>query len=349
MAFDNYNRRAHRLQPRPLPEYVPFDSPDQTYTPIIPSGSTITGEEQKIFEQLAQLQKEPPSSPEGPQPPIRYIFQESDLDRLLDKAIDRASDEETWFESRIIAEDSVKLEDISKTPASFQAPTGAEFKDVVRQIRRANTDVELWRIMEEELFKPVKALRLDEPAVKKPSQAVSAEPQVLLRNFPGLLIFAARILKNTYPTSPLILSIFPKLRQLGPSAFALGATPSLYHVVLSVLHEQYYDFAGMSHLLAEMQREFIEYHDDTLHLVVDAAKASMDDEEGARGSAVQALWQMPHPWKNGRYAMHKEYDRLRDMWKRQAIDRGRMRQRLTDAEPTEQDTAAAAGFQDSPT
>ncbi|CAD0107833.1 unnamed protein product [Aureobasidium uvarum] len=162
---------------------------------------------------------------------------------------------------------SVKRVANKKEPAPEPAPQGSNtsiFRELAENNKRlltaihvASTDTELWEILETNFFREIGLLHLDSPAPT--SATISSERRsFLMQVFPFHLIKAASVLRTFFPTSNLILAILPRIKQLGPSAYALAATADLYNQLFAFHFRKFSDVGTCNELLQEMEDNIIE-------------------------------------------------------------------------------------------
>ena len=205
----------------------------------------------------------------------------------------------------------------------------AQLEEVLRLMDEATTDVELWRILNFHILNRVAALGLDmeatprqqaaakvwrqhqlelfnaaqeaRTAVKEANEAgqtpaeqhlLVSDLDVLTANLPTLFNHFVQVLNSSFPSSTLSLNLLPALKQLGPSAFALAATTSLYNAHMSALYSHYGPTAlhPIAETLREMDREVYEFDDETLALLLQILKDGKRTRRGNLGAGVEALW-----------------------------------------------------------
>ncbi|KAI4716675.1 hypothetical protein E4T48_07141 [Aureobasidium sp. EXF-10727] len=167
---------------------------------------------------------------------------------------------------------SVRRAKGQKEPEPLGSQTST-WKDLVRQNKRvlaalhhAPTDTQLWKILEKNVFHDIGLLHLDSPAPASATISPGRRSE-LMRIFPFYLTTAASILRTSFPTSNLVLSILPRTKQLGPSAYALATTPDLYNQLLAFHFEKFSDVAACNELLQEMEDNVIEPAPSTLQVL----------------------------------------------------------------------------------
>jgi len=320
--------RTPRAKPE-QEEYVPFETPEsaeQTVKLDPVQGETLTPKERNAFDQLealAGVPRRPTEKKKERQRPTQDAF--LSLDDVLNEAI---SNIESTAEAKRATEEKA-LAAASKTkpprkteynllnpkPAAAAAPQANLPKTkeqrqqqsskllplqegterMITAMEHAPTDLALWSILETDLFTPIASLQLDGPTPN--SSATTTEhltPQHrrhLMRTFPKRLILAASLFRTAYPTSNLLLSILPRLRALGPSAYALGITPNLCNQVLAFHFQKHTDLDACNSLLAEMESSIIEPNATTLQILNYILSYRDQVKEGRMGPSVQSVFQ----------------------------------------------------------
>jgi Mtf2 family len=187
-------------------------------------------------------------------------------------------------------------------------------------MRDAKTDIELWQVMEDEVFALVAKLGLEEkpkiqagdtkPRARKnkkkaPEEANNDVPatagsgQLLDLNihgplYPSHVLLGLRLLDRSFAKpSPLVLNVLPRIKSLGIVSHVLGASTALYNELLRIYWIRYDDFVGVSKLLNEMDQAGLEFDEETLNIVNEINQAQLKVRRGDRGAMLQALWSMP--------------------------------------------------------
>ncbi|KAF2853919.1 hypothetical protein T440DRAFT_552532 [Plenodomus tracheiphilus IPT5] len=178
----------------------------------------------------------------------------------------------------------------------------AELERFTHLLSTAKTDLELWHILEAQVFHPVRLLDLEDTLtpkthqkaltsrLKNPRSKQDQKPKdntattttaatthleetdqtnkrILFQNFPHYLIHAITTLRSSFPTSTLPLSLLPTLKQLGRSAYALGATTTLYKHLLRTAWLQHASYHAIDALLTEMHNSAVEFDAEILALL----------------------------------------------------------------------------------
>lgn len=199
-------------------------------------------------------------------------------------------------------------------------------------LEHATTDVEIWQILEMEVFKLVGDLNAqiearekarkeaekktdnpepddtkskkkkkirpkNRPNVKKATQETVALPTntlyfILSTNYSDYLLSALRLLRRHHPTSSYALYLFPTIKRLGPISYVLGASTGLYNEILFLRWTQYSDLHGMADLLQEMLDQGIEVNGVTNMLLGRLKKNRMAGLKGRMGPVVHKWWDL---------------------------------------------------------
>jgi hypothetical protein len=268
-------------------DYVPFETPGAAESAVIQNtiqGESLTGTERNAFAQLDALAN-------GPKLPAtrrikKPVQEESNfisLDDVLNEAITAIEASEakdikqsyTPTKPKRSEYDTLNLapalELNSSVAAAEQGMT--EFKQLglldrrtLAALQNAKTDTMFWSILEARVFSPLALLHLDSPA---PASATitPTRRQFILQVFPLRLVSAASILRNHFPHSNLILAILPRVKQLGPSAYALATTADLYNQLLAFQFRKFTDVDACNDLLQEMDDNVVEPSPSTLKVL----------------------------------------------------------------------------------
>jgi len=201
----------------------------------------------------------------------------------------------------------------------LEALRDPERERVEALMKNANTDIELWEVMEKEVFSLIFKLGLEdngEPRTAKPKKAKKAKKGEIERYekvvaqspsgtdvsaltlhgplYPSHLLLGLRLLDRSFvKPSPLALSILPKIKSLGPISHVLGASTQLYNELLRVYFYRYEDFNSIAKTLNEMEKSAVEIDEDTLEVIIDILKMKAVIARGEKGSTLKYLWSMP--------------------------------------------------------
>jgi hypothetical protein len=165
----------------------------------------------------------------------------------------------------------------------------ADLDRLKSMMENAESDLVLWKIIEEELFNRVDALKLDEvvkqhnessskKSSKRKSPPVQAKneimPPAMIKDittigafYPAGLLAALAVFRERFPTSTLPLSILPQIKRLGRGSYALGTSSSLYHELLQITWALTGDFPQVNNILQEMDVAGFDFTDETFAII----------------------------------------------------------------------------------
>ena len=188
---------------------------------------------------------------------------------------------------------------------------------IQKKMNEAKSDFALWDIMERDLFTMVERLGLaaekkEEPAKTRrrnrsgSSAASSKEEEKKAKAkakltmdvhgplYPELLLFGLRQMDQAFASSsPLALSILPRIKELGLSSYVLGISTSFYVQLMQVQWYRYGDFAAVLNLLEEMRHAGLAFDRNCLG-VLDAVEGFYtESRNGVRKEFLKQLMWMP--------------------------------------------------------
>jgi hypothetical protein len=332
---------------------VPFDS-DEVLPPSLDSvesgrKTTITGSERAAFEKLyREFSKNERPQDEIPfQHEIDMIadewYEEDDekdsggasLDSVFDRVMAGLPPQtKSQFKRpgkpvenmKTLAESILKseIEEAKKKPREEARAEAARIKGIRQEdkarveklLDNAQTDRELWEILEREVFDMIRKLDLDgeKPTTGKQAKAAKAkakadtttdakttqtpiskhDTRILFPNFPSHLLHATRLLRQEFPASTLPLSVLPAIKSLGRSSYALGASTSLYNTLVHTAWTQHASYDYINELLTDMDNGGIEFDTNTLALLDNIIADFWAARRGNLGRVVQGVWSMEH-------------------------------------------------------
>jgi hypothetical protein len=313
-------------------------------TPKNTRTSTITKSERAIFEKLFEKALAEPSTQRQSSSQELSSDKEAELgpkghdvlDLILQRALkhhsansarrDGSKSSSNWLSS---------LQDLAQNVQSRQAKKGEEESrlgpeqetqflskaDVIRQreykrveklILEANTDAELWDIMEKEVFTVIRALGLgeEEPADTRPDASSHEQPatfkdlmaaapiepsdhlHILGPNYPSILVLAMRQLRHEFPSSSLPLAVLPAMKALGRDAFVLGASTVLYNELIVFVWQKHADLHAICDLLQEMDNGVVDFDENTLDILDSIMLQVEQASKGRFGPAFKVMWNM---------------------------------------------------------
>lgn len=183
---------------------------------------------------------------------------------------------------------SAVIEEESKDVAEMRR---AHESATIEKMDAAQTDIELWKVLETEVFILVKSLK---DKMRSKDDTVFQASVLLSKNYSHYCLIALRLLRLKFPTSQFALSLLPVIKKLGPVSYVLGASSSLYNELLLLNWTHYTDLDGMADLLEEMRKQGVEVDGDTikiLHAVArDRSKALSNNSELDADQVSKAWW-----------------------------------------------------------
>lgn len=205
-----------------------------------------------------------------------------------------------------------------------------ERKRVETLMKAAETDFELWDVMEREVFSLIRTLGLEDVVKTTPPQKVKSKKKKSAQNnsavleeirspeqssqlqsftvneegishlalygplYPSYLLLGLRLLDRHFSkSSSLTLALLPKIKSLGLISHVLGASSQLYNELLQIHRYRYDDYRGIVQLLGEMEHGGIEFDQETLEIVKDIQRTQLSVRKGEKGEAIQMLWNLP--------------------------------------------------------
>ena len=185
---------------------------------------------------------------------------------------------------------------------------------VERMLGGATTDVEIWQVLEREVFCLIGQLDAQikvEDKVRKgnsndsqKTKALTTEVtkskalksntlfSILQHNYAYYVLSALRLLRMRHPSSFYALHILPAIKRLGPISYVLGASTAFYNEILFLKWTQFSDLHGMAEIMQEMTNQGLECNDVTIKLVEAVKNVRRDARQGRMGQVVQNWWGM---------------------------------------------------------
>lgn len=174
----------------------------------------------------------------------------------------------------------------------------------------AETDGDLWHVLDQHVFKMMRELHdlskkqqieLEKRTHPKPngkykqkrksevakascqsktqSDSEKALMQKMMNTYGPAVLYATRLFRTGFSSSPYASLILPTIKNLGPISYVLAASTSLYNELLYIRWETYRDLNGCADLIDEMISQNI-LADRHTALVYKAAKETRDHELG---------------------------------------------------------------------
>jgi hypothetical protein len=210
------------------------------------------------------------------------------------------------------------------TPQSKKKAAAKAEKDRIKKLRTderhridkvlesAQTDQELWKTLEREVFAQLRKLDLDAPqsnkkaaskrkapdSKQKPADPTAVDTRILFPNYPHHLTTAIHILRTHFPSSPLPFTILSTTKSLGRSSHALGATTKLYRQLIRTAWLQQSSYSLIDMLLTDMDTNIIEFDLGILELLDAVIKEHATANSGALGRELKMVHDM-EMWVEG--------------------------------------------------
>jgi len=175
-------------------------------------------------------------------------------------------------------------------------------RGIEEKMRATTSDFALWDVMEQNVFPLVDRLGIGDrvgSALKKRKGKSARESQALDMHvygacYPSLLLYGLRLLDTRFATtSPLSLSILPRIKELGLTSYVLGVSTPFYNSLMAIYWKKYGDVTRVLGLLEEMRHAGLYFDDATRDLVRAMWFCFHDFEAGKKGPVLQALMAMP--------------------------------------------------------
>ncbi|MCJ1462803.1 hypothetical protein MMC07_001406 [Pseudocyphellaria aurata] len=283
-----------------------------------------------------------------------------DIDTVFENAIERQS---SLVENRDAASPTAPHSSEVTHPDPLQY---SQEKAFTIKIKSARTDIEVWTLLETEVFwlfgelkkreKDTKS-RDENPPVKKrkapkreqkkgtdSTETVLLESEsilsILQNNYGDYCLSALRLLRREFPSSPYVLHLLPTIKRFGPISYVLGASTALYNEILFVKWTQYSDLDGMADLVKEMLDKGVEVNEVSIKLLVAVAKERQKalSADGDLNQAKKAWWRLSgvqESWHRMRLLLDAS---IQDLRRRRASEE---RERLNDDDKENLESPAA--------
>ena len=104
------------------------------------------------------------------------------------------------------------------------------------------------------------------------------------------LLFGLRLLDQAFPRpSTLVMSVLPRIKQLGLASYVLGAPTSLYNALMEIVWNRYNDAATVFSLWDEMHHAGLSYDEDSRRILITAWESLQSSSDGQRGTFLQEV------------------------------------------------------------
>jgi hypothetical protein len=206
-------------------------------------------------------------------------------------------------------------------------------------LRGAETDFDLWEILEREVFPLIGKMGLQENAPPEPKpiklrgrkkasstknrtrgykgideelppfrQQPQEIPQLALYGplYPSYLLLSLRLLDRSFArSSPLALSLLPRIKSLGLISHVLGASTALYNELIQIYWHRHEDVLSCLDLLQEMEDAGLELNEETFNIVQEIVRMRYIMRTGDMGESVRVRYSMPDYKKAAKFLWWK--------------------------------------------
>ncbi|OLN91656.1 hypothetical protein CCHL11_06671 [Colletotrichum chlorophyti] len=198
-------------------------------------------------------------------------------------------------------QEAARLTKIAEQEAARERFRTQEVARLQALLDQCNTDVEVWNVLENEVFSMVEKLGI---AVEKPQtdknggKKGKAENVLDMDSYGPLyslhLLQGLKTLDQAFTRpSPLALSILPRIKELGLASYVLGVSTPLYNELASIFWYRHGDTNAVLAVLDDMQFAGLFYDHETLRLV-DTIELALDSfRNGELGVFSKTMVTMP--------------------------------------------------------
>ncbi|KAL7269061.1 hypothetical protein RUND412_008284 [Rhizina undulata] len=278
----------------------------ESHQGIPPGSSSITEREREIFSRIFEsiLSEGSNFSPKS-KDPVRS-FPSKSLNALFESAVgpQQSGNEITFGPRNAIDEASVtaamaKASSIEEYPPSLRAAAARaaglsrpnmtekellqeqermkELAALMKQMRACNTDLELGKWMEDNVFS----------MVTKPS--IDAKLNFPSANYADLVLEGMRILRKDFSDLAGVLSIFERIKRLGAESYVVGCSVGVYNQMIDTKWDGYRDLYKIKELVDEMEVNGIEGDENTVEILRKIGKDVELMNGGKKGQGAQYL------------------------------------------------------------
>ena len=202
---------------------------------------------------------------------------------------------------RAAAQIDLALDPLSKSVKN-EALRREERNRVEAKMRAAQTDFELWDVLEQEVFPMVHKLGIDED----PSKAATGSKRGRKRDksklplhiygplYPSYLLNALRLLDTQFArSSPMALHILPRVKELGPASYVLGVSTPFYNELARILWSRYGNPSAVFDLFEEMRVAGLYCDENTRQVVLQIEQFLGGVSQGRWGPFLRELVSLP--------------------------------------------------------
>ncbi|KXX73877.1 hypothetical protein MMYC01_204629 [Madurella mycetomatis] len=250
--------------------------------------------------------------PPGLRKAARMALNVIESDRQAEK-LTLPPDEEMSDDQRLAAQIDLALDPLAKSVQN-EALRRRERNRVEIRMREAKTDFELWDVLEEEVFPMIKKLDIASGEKKgterrkrsrrrkkhdgAPADASINQDKLPMHIYgplyPVYLLRALHLLDTQFTrSSPLALSILPRVKELGAASYVLGVSTPFYNELARILWDRYGDPTAVFDLLEEMRAAGLYCDEGTRDIVADIQQYFQEVYGGMRGPFLRELMSFP--------------------------------------------------------
>ncbi|KAM0324641.1 hypothetical protein ACHAQA_008032 [Verticillium albo-atrum] len=217
----------------------------------------------------------------------------------LRRSVRAALGHQTKVQETIAAEEAEPVKIDPLVQEQLDAQKEAREAETVRfdaLIKECKTDLEVWDILNREVFSMIEKLGVADTS--SPAAADKTEEKLDMNLYGPLysqhLLRALRALDREFArSSPLVFNLLPRIRECGFASYVLGATTGFFNELATIHWRRRGDVRGVISLLQEMQHAGLSFDQRTLKLV-QTIEASLDNMGAdTQGPFTRALSTMP--------------------------------------------------------
>lgn len=189
--------------------------------------------------------------------------------------------------------DASAFDEITKTD---QANLEPEIQKIEKLMYSARTDAEIWKILDEHVFTPLKQLDAEiryrsantNPSSNTTTTTTKSNPNIIAMSCSLLFTSAMRLLSRRTVYTQYADALLPTIKTHSWTTSILGISTGLYNEVLFQSWHSRQDLISMSDRLQEMDRAGLEFDHETLDILNDVTVWIRRAQRGDFGRAVKA-------------------------------------------------------------
>ena len=226
-------------------------------------------------------------------------------------------------DAKLLESEITLVEDV-KPVLRLRMVVRAHVERVVKLVKEQSTDRDVWKVLKQQVFTPVRKLNLDgNPAQEQPRDGnnkphrqmrernfeagaewdispgtdgtslseppLTASPEVLRSALPDIVSFTLNHLHESYPHSPLCLALLPRLKSISRTTHLIVLTPAIYASLLSITWTRTNSPHRINTILQEMETEGVELDRSILASLSKILEEAEDMRKGKLGKIVQIV------------------------------------------------------------